>query len=165
VNVLAEDHGPSLSGRQGADRMRRPRAPWWVHFCAASFLGYFALVMFSYWYPPASVGISFGTPMGGLIVGSVTANSEADHAGVQPGDRLVAVNGRRFRNARDQRAFTASARVGEERTWLFERSGRQFSFTFAPHRHVLVLDLRVLPIHVGLLASLVFSFVVIYSRH
>jgi hypothetical protein len=143
--------------------MPRPRAPWWIHLCAASFLGYFGLVTFSAYYPP--MGVGFGTARAnGLIVASVTSDSDADHAGVQPGDRLVEVNGRRLRSARDQRAVSANARVGEERTWLFERSGRQFSFTVAPRHRVLVLGLRFLPISLGLLASLVFSFVVIYSR-
>ena len=99
VNVLAEDRDPSLAGRQGADRMPRPRAPWWIHLCAASFLGYFGLVMFSTFYPPAGVGVRIGTARAdGLIVASVIADLEADRAGVQPGDRLVAINGRRLRN-------------------------------------------------------------------
>ena len=141
------------------------RAPRGGSISAASFLGYFGLVTFSTWYPPASVGVGIGTAgANGLIVASVTAGSDADHAGVQPGDRLVAINGRRLRSARDQRALSASVSVGEERTWLFERSGRQFSFTVAPPRRQVLPYLRFLPISVGLLASLVFSFVVIYSR-
>ena len=100
----------------------------------------------------------------GLIVTSVIADFEADRAGVQPGDRLVAINGRRLRNLREYSAFNASVSVGEERTWLFERSGRQFSVTLAPHRRQFFPLLRFLPVHVGLLASLVFSLVVIYSR-
>ena len=102
ANVLAEDHGPSLASRQGADRMPRPRAPWWIHLCAASFLGYFALVTFSSYYPPAGVGVRIGTTRtDGLIVASVIADLEADRAGVQQGDRLVAINGRRLRNLRE----------------------------------------------------------------
>ena len=145
--------------------MPRPRAPWWIHLCAASFVGYFGLLMFSFYYPPAGMGVTVGTAQAnGLIVASVTADSEADRAGVQPGDRLVAVNGRRLRNVRDYGALSASASVGEERTWLFERSGRQVSFTVAPHRRQFLPLLRFLRISVGLLPSLVFSFVVIYSR-
>ena len=165
MNVSAEDRAPSLAGRQGADRMPRPRAPWWIHLCAASFLGYFGLVMFSNFYPPAGVGVRIGTTRtDGLIVASVIADLEADRAGVQPGDRLVAINGRRLHNSREYAAFNASVSVGEERTWLFERSGRQFSVTLAPHRRQFFPLLRFLPVIVGLLVSLVFSFVVIYSR-
>jgi hypothetical protein len=75
--------------------MPRPRAPWWIHLCAASFLGYYGLVTFSAYYLP--MGVGFGTARAnGLIVASVTSGSDADHAGVQPGDRLVEVNGRRL---------------------------------------------------------------------
>ena len=165
MNVLAEDRAPSLAGRQGADRMPRPRAPWWIHLCAASFLGYFGLGMFSSFYPPAGVGVTIGTTRtDGLIVASVIADLEADRAGVQPGDRLVAINGRQLHNSREYSAFNASVSVGEERRWLFERSGRQFSVTLAPHRRQFFPLLIFLPVIVGLLVSLVSSFVVVYSR-
>ena len=165
VNALAEDHGQSPARRQGVDRTPRLRAPWWIHLCAASFLGYFGLVMFSIFYPPAGMGVRIDARAAGLIVGSVIADFEADRAGVQPGDRLLAINGRRLRNVLDYSVFSISVSVGEERTWLFERSGRQFSVTVAPHRRQFSPDdLRFLPVRVGFLASLVLSFVVIYSR-
>ena len=165
VNILAEDRDPFLADRQGADRMPRPRAPWWIHLCAASFLGYFGLVMFSTFYQPAGVGVRIGTTgTDGLVVTSVIADLEADRAGVQPGDRLVAINGRRLRNLREYGAFNASVSIGQERTWLFERLGRQFSVTLAPQRRQFFPLLRFMPVFVGVLVSLVFSFVVIYSR-
>ena len=167
MNVSAEDRAPSLAGRQGADRMPRPRAPWWIHLCAASFLGYFGLVMFSTFYPPAGVGVRIGTTRtDGLIVASVIAGFEADRAGVQPGDRLVAINGRRLRNLREYCARSAPvSSVGEERTWLFERSGP--SILRSRSRLIAVSSLPIsvfCRVCLGLLASLVFSFVVIYSR-
>src|SRR6185295_16751246 len=156
---------PFLEGRQRADRTARPRAPWWIHLCAASFLGYFGLVMFSNFHPPAGVGVRVETTRtDGLIVARVIADFAADRAGVQPGDRLVAINGRRLHNPREYSAFNASMSVGEERTWLFERSGRQFSVTLAAHRRQFFPLLSFLPVFIGLLVSLVFSFVVVYSR-
>ena len=145
--------------------MPRPRAPWWIHLCAASFLGYFGLVMFSSFYPPTGVGVGIATTReDGLIVASVNADLEADRAGVRPGDRLVAINGRRLYNQREFSAFRASMSVGEERTWLFERSGGQFSVALAPQRRQFQPLLRFLPVFVGLFVSLVFSFVVVHSR-
>ena len=165
ANVSAEDHGPPLERRQGADLIPRLRAPWWIHLYAASFLGYFVLVMFSTFYQPAGVGISIGTTRtDGLIVASVIADFKADRAGVQPGDRVVAINGRQLHNQREYREFDVSVSVGEERTWLFERSGRQFSVTLAPDRRQFFPLLSFLPMFVVLLVSLVFSFVVVYSR-
>jgi len=145
--------------------MPRPRAPWWIHLCAASFLGYFVLVMVSSFYPPAGVGLRIEiTRTNGLIVASVIANLDADRAGVRLGDRLVAINGRRLHNQRELSAFNASVSVGEGRTWLFERSGRQFSVTLEPRRHQFSPLLSFLPVFVGLFVSLVLAFVVVYSR-
>ena len=145
--------------------MPRPPVPWWIHLCGASFLGYFALAMVSSFYPPTDVGISIETTRtDGLIVTSVVANLEADRAGVQPGDQLVAINGRRLHNQLEFSAFNASVSVGEKRTWLFERSGRQFVVMLAPHRRQFVPLLRFLPVFGGLVVSLFFSFVVVYSR-
>src|SRR5262249_49837438 len=105
ANVSAEDHGQSPARRQGVDRKPRSRAPGWFSFCAASFLGYFGLVMFSTFYPPAmGIGGSENARADGLIVTRVDADCEAERAGVQPGDRLVAIDGRRLRNLREQRA-------------------------------------------------------------
>jgi hypothetical protein len=143
----------------------RPRCPWWIHLCVASFLGYFSLVMFSTFYPPAGLGVRVGTAgTGGLIVTGVIPGYEADGMGVQSGDRLVAINGRRLRNMWEYSAFSASASVGEERRWLLERSGEQFSVTLAARRRQFFPLLRFLPVNLGLLASLVISLIVIYSR-
>src|SRR5262249_24142179 len=152
-------------GRQETERMPRPPAPWWIHVAAASFLGYYGLVMFSTFDPPAGVGIRIGTSQAdGLIVTGVLAGFEADRVGVEPGDRLLAINGRGLGKVWEYSAFSASVSVGEERTWLFERSGRQFSVLLGPPRRLFSPLLRFLPVHLGLLASLVFSLVVIYCR-
>jgi hypothetical protein len=151
---------------QGADCTPRPRAPWWIHLCAASFLGYFGLVQFSAFYPPdfgGIEGIDNARP-DGVIVTRVAADSEAGRAGVQPGDRILAINGRRLRSLSEAFAFNGSVSVGREITWLFERSGRQFSVIVTPYRGLSPVSLGLLPVSVGLLASLVLSFVVIYSR-
>ncbi len=164
MKLLADGHGLSTVSRPEADRRPRARAPWWIHLCAALFLGYFGLLIFSI-FNTVSVGIGIESAgANGLIVARVTAGSEAEHAGVQRGDRLVAINGRSLHTAREQRAFTASASPGEPSTWFFERSGRQFPVTVVPRRVVLLPAPRLLPNLVGLLASLIFSFVVIYSR-
>ena len=165
VGVVAEDRGQSLAGRTGAGRMSRPRVPWWIQLCAASFVGYFGLSMFSIFYPPVSMGVALGAAADGLGVLSVTAGSTADRAGVRQGDKVVSLNGRPLRTLLDQRVINTSASIGVERTFVFERSGRQFSVAYTPRRRVLGSGgLRFLPQHIALLAALVFSLVVIYSR-
>src|SRR4030095_132795 len=121
--------------------------------------------MFSTFYPPAGLGVRIGTAgADGLIVTGVIPGYEADRMGVQSGDRLVAINGRRLRNMWEYSPFSASASVGEERRWLLERSGARFSVTLAARRRQFFPLLRFLPVHLGVLASLVFSLIVIYSR-
>jgi tRNA A-37 threonylcarbamoyl transferase component Bud32 len=151
---------------KGPTNIPPPRPPWWIHLCAASVLGYFMLVMFSNYYPPENLGFAAAAGPDGPIVRRVRPNSEADRAGLQPGDRVVAVDGVAF----EAKVFSMRARwmmattIGEERIWLFERSGRRWFFTGGPRRRDFSIEPINLPAQAGLLVSLVFSFVVIYSR-
>ena len=61
---------------------------------AASFISYFALVVFSVYFLPLEMGVAVGTVgTDSLVVARVTADSDAGRAGVQPHDRIVAING------------------------------------------------------------------------
>jgi serine/threonine-protein kinase len=163
---LSTRDGPVPASAEGADRSTRPRrALWWIHVGAASFLGYFGLVMFSTFYPPAGIGVTVETTRtGGVIVAHVMSDLDGDRAGVQRGDRLVAINGHSIDNQLQLIPFNAGVSVGEQQTVLFERSGRQFFVTSTPHRRQFYTLLRFLPVFVGMLVSLALSFVVVYSR-
>lgn len=58
------------------------------------------------------------------VAGQVQAGSAAAAAGIQPGDRIVAINGREMATFDDIRLF-AQIRPGEPVTILLERKGRQ----------------------------------------
>ena len=142
-----------------------PRPPWWIHLCAASALGYFILVTFSLWYPPEGQGFAAVAGPDGPIVTRVRPNSDADRTGLQPGDHVVAVDGAAFEVFSTRaRLINATVTVGDERTWLFERAGRRWALTSGPRRRSFFIDPFSLPTSAGLLVSLAFSFVVIYSR-
>ena len=104
-------------------RVVRPRlhAPWWLFIVAASFLAYSALAIYlSYFGPePSGVAIDFGES--GLLVRTVSAESPAARAGVKPGDRLVAVDGRERRNLLDWTIVKANFEVGRPNRWQIER--------------------------------------------
>ena len=156
---------PGRLHRDAADRARRSRAAWWIHLGAASFLAYFALVVFAVYIRPLDMGLRIGMEASDrLIVASVTPGSDADRAAVRPGDRLVAINGHHLRNLRDYRAFTAAAYIGEPASYVFERSGRQVAVAMSPEAEPLSSRLPFVPIQAGLFVSLVLSLVVIYSR-
>jgi hypothetical protein len=165
ANASTVERPLSVLHRSVADRVHPPRASWWIHLSAASFLGYFALVVFSVYYLPLDTGLSVrmeGTDR--LFVASVTPASDADRADVLPGDRLLAINGGPVRTLRDYRAFAAAAHIGDSQSFVFERSGRPFVVAMSPLRSSRSSRLRFLPIQIGLFASLILSLIVIYSR-
>src|SRR3954451_19517284 len=152
-------------GRHPPDRVSRSRVPWWIHLAAASFIGYFGLIVFSVYYLPLTDGLlvrMLGAD--NLIVASVSAHSDADRGGVRPGDRIEAIDGGRLRTLRDYLAFNASASLGGAQTYVIERSGRRFSVPLSPQRLARSPALRYVPIFIGLFTSLVLALVVVYRR-
>ena len=74
-----------------------------------------------------SAGLVFSTPPTGFVIDSVTPGSRAERAGIQPGDRLLEVNGRRVRSERELNRIVAAS--GEEPLPLIvERGDRKRSF-------------------------------------
>ena len=165
VNASAGDRVHARPGRQRADHVSGSRVPWWIHLVAGSFIGYFGLIIFSVYYRPLTDGLLVRTlGADNLIVASVSAGSDADRAGVRPGDRVEAIDGARLRTLRDYLAFNASASLGDAQTYLIERSGRRFFVPLSPQRLARSPALRYLPIFIGLFASLVLALVVVYRR-
>ncbi len=74
-----------------------------------------------------SAGLVFSTPPTGFVIDSVTPGSRAERAGIQPGDRLLEVNGRRVRSERELNRIVAAS--GEEPLpVIVERGDRKRSF-------------------------------------
>jgi eukaryotic-like serine/threonine-protein kinase len=72
--------------------MPRRRTPWWVFVCAASFLAYFALLVYCDVRRPEAEGLEFAFGRG-LVVKDVWPGGAADRAGLRRGDVLAAVDG------------------------------------------------------------------------
>src|SRR5882762_9819493 len=68
-----------------------------------------------------------------VVVRSVTADSPAAQAGVQPGDRVVAVNGQPLRSAEHFHTFIREHR-SEPVTLTIERNGQKQNITATPRR-------------------------------
>jgi predicted metalloprotease with PDZ domain len=73
--------------------MSLQRAPWWMYAVAASFLAYFALVDYTLWSGPELVGMGVDYGQRGAFLSDIGPGSPAERAGLQRGDRVVAVNG------------------------------------------------------------------------
>jgi len=64
---------------------------------------------------------------GELIVTRVASDSPAEKAGVKVGDKLKSVNGIQVKSEREYYATVPFQKVGEKRTYVFERGGKEFT--------------------------------------
>src|SRR5215472_1867950 len=101
------------------------RAPWWMFVVAASFLMYISLALYqAFWGPYVAAGqfpgfeFTFVGGKGMLVVAG-------RWAGLQPGDRLLAVDGQAIRNFRDWNAILANTEVGRPQQWEIARDERR----------------------------------------
>ncbi len=78
-----------------------PRAPWWMYVCAASFVGYFALTIYSSLRGPEPLGAFATYANGAMVLTEVFPDTPAQRLGLKPGDRIVAVNGQAIHNRID----------------------------------------------------------------
>ena len=69
-------------------------------------------------------------PAGPVIVTSIVENAPADRAGILPGDRIVAVNGRSVRNSTDLLRETQT-NLGEDAVFTIERPAQDASSSLA----------------------------------
>jgi predicted metalloprotease with PDZ domain len=83
--------------------MESRHAPWWMFVIAASFLIYASLLPYGFFRGPVSlpVGLDVRFSAGAMMVWSVAPNSQPERAGLQGGDRVMAVDGQSIRGNRD----------------------------------------------------------------
>ena len=95
--------------------MKRRQAPWWLYVVASSFCGYVALTLYPYVNGPERVGITFEFSNERMMLRDVLPNSLGARAGLQPGDRIVAVEGQAIRSGPDWVAMRANFEIGSPR--------------------------------------------------
>src|SRR6516162_3300111 len=95
------------------------RAPWWMFIVAASFLAYVSVVFYQTFWGPNLLGIDLEFVAGkGVVV--------ATHgAGLQPGDRILAVDGQTIHNAYDWNVIDANKEVGRPERLEIARGDRR----------------------------------------
>ncbi len=74
--------------------------------------------------PIGCIGIKVS---GELAVTRVVSGSQAEKAGVKVGDKWKSVNGIQVKSEREYFATVPSQKVGEKRTFVFERDGKEFA--------------------------------------
>lgn len=147
----------------------RARAPWWMYVIAVSLLGHSALSIYLYFWGPEPPFNKLNFRSEALVVEEVLPNSAGDRAGMQVGDRVLSIDGRRVDGLGAWDATRINFEVGQSYRLQVERDGRQFE-------QVMTLQQRswsqqsqyrriafVLDVGSGLL-SLVVAFLIAFAR-
>ncbi len=115
--------------------MPRQRAPWWMYLLAASFLAYFALLFYSYCWGPELLGFVHSPGRRLLVLKGVWPNSPGQRAGLQSGDRLVAMDGHTVGNWFDVWGLGANFQADRPVRLEIERDGKRLQVEVAlpPH--------------------------------
>ncbi len=106
--------------------MPRPRAPWWMYIIAASLLGNFGLSIYLYFWGPEPPFSRFNFQREALVVEEVLPNSAGNRAGIQLGDRVLAIDGRRVEGLGEWDMTRINFEVGKAYRLQVERDGKQF---------------------------------------
>lgn len=144
------------------------RAPWWMYVVAASFLAYFALLVYSQFWGPQSAGMEGDFSGGNMLLHWVPPNSVLERAGLKSGDRVLAVDGQVIRNYADWVAIKANFEVARPRHLELERGDRRLQLPLTLERvswsDFKATDLFMLGAVVADLVMLLLAFVIAFSR-
>src|SRR5262245_16165119 len=107
--------------------MFRQRAPWWMYLLAASYTGCAAVGVYVEFRGPEEPGIELTTLLapGPATARAVAPGSPAARAGIEPGDRMVAANGRDITSSLYWVYALTDARVGRPIRVSVERGGQR----------------------------------------
>src|SRR5437667_3203002 len=104
----------------------KARAPWWMYIVAASLLGNFALNVYVYLWGPEPPFSHANFASDALVVEEVLPNSPGDQAGIQVGDRVLTIDGRRVRGLGQWDVIRMNFEVGKPYRLQVERDGKPF---------------------------------------
>jgi tRNA A-37 threonylcarbamoyl transferase component Bud32/uncharacterized membrane protein len=111
------------------------RAPWWMYVVAASYVGFVALFFYQVFAgPPILPGFEGRFTSGGMAVLSVHPGSPEARAGLEEGDRVLAVNEQVIRNVHDWEGIRANTEIGRPERWQVGRANQRLELTVAVPR-------------------------------
>jgi eukaryotic-like serine/threonine-protein kinase len=145
------------------------RAPWWMYIVAASLLGNFALNVYSYLWGPESPFSQYNFARAALVIEEVLPNSAGDRAGIQVGDRVLAIDGRRLLGLGQWDFIRINFEVGKPYRLEVERDGKPFERLMTLQRQSWSQQTRYQRIRfvmntAGALLTLVVAFLVAFTR-
>lgn len=106
--------------------MQSPHAPWWVYGTAACVFGFFLLSTYADLAGPGAVGTGLRFRHRQAVVVEVAPGSPGARAGIEPGDLIVAADGRPVRTLFHWRASLENAEVARPFPLELERDGHRW---------------------------------------
>jgi C-terminal processing protease CtpA/Prc len=97
-----------------------------MYLIAASLLGSFSLNTYAYFWGPEPPFSQFNFARNALVVEELRPNSAGDQAGIQVGDRVLAIDGRGVQGLGQWDAIRANFEIGKPYRLQIERGGKQF---------------------------------------
>jgi hypothetical protein len=97
-----------------------------MYVIAASLLGSFALSIYLYFWGPEPPFGKFNFKREALVVEEVLPNSAGDRAGIQVGDRVLAIDQRRIQGLAQWDVTRINFEIGKSYRLQIERDGKQF---------------------------------------
>ncbi len=96
-----------------------------MYVIAVSFVAFAALLCYQWTFGPGDPqGLEASFTAGTMVVQGVLPDSQVERAGLQPGDRVVAVDGQAPHTVHDWAMVAANMEVGRPRRWTVARGGR-----------------------------------------
>ncbi len=148
--------------------MPSTRPPWWMYLMAASYVGSVALFFYQILFSglPVRFGFEGRFTSGGMVVLSVHPNSPEARAGLEEGDRVLAVDEQVIRNLHDLGDIRANSEIGRPERWQVARANQRLELTLTLARVSWSewLGGFALPFYAFILTSLVIGLVVAFRR-
>ena len=109
-------------------------APWWMYLLAAAFLADCILRTYGFFLGP--VGFDFGLRYEEerSVIASVPTGSQADRAGIRPGDVLLALDGQPIRHSSDWRWINSNLQANRDYVFDIEREGQRLEVVYPMER-------------------------------
>jgi len=148
--------------------MRRSSIPWWLVPPAAAYLAYFALTVYAEWCGPGMPGLRSVYPDGVMVVRAVLPDSQAESWGIEPGDRVLAFDGRPVRSVPEWIARRANLAAGRPLQIVVERHGQRRRLVVEPRARPpgdwRLTELAALANRLAQLVALVVAMVIAFRR-
>lgn len=82
--------------------------------------------------------VPFVSPVSTNVVHEVVPNSYIAEAGIQPGDKIVSIDGKKVNFYNDISLYTQNFKENEESELVVKRNGEKLKFTFKPSRSITI---------------------------